>query len=109
MTLTNYLKMLREFGCVITRNPDCQLHHILGGSVNEIMRPEDRPSTARKVNDWFQLPVNWVYHTGSQGIHVIGVETWEERYGKQSDWLDWLVKQTGVDVWEESGLERWQG
>ncbi len=107
MNIEQYKKMLREFGCVVTRNPACELHHLLGGSVNDIMRPEDRPSTARKINDWFQIPLHPTFHTGDQGIHKIGVQTWETKYGEQSQWLLWLMKQTGVDVWEMSGLTPW--
>ena len=89
---------LQEIGCYIWHHfPDyreeCKYgtihavigHHLIGGMTNKglSLKADDKDKAAICVN----------HHTGRYGIHHIGVETWEAKYGKQTTMIEWTKDQ----------------
>lgn len=68
---------LSQYGCVVCRQP-AQIHHIIGNNKGLALKSDDSQT----------IPLCANHHTGSQGIHQIGVKTWEQAYGKQEYHLD---------------------
>lgn len=94
-----YWDRLRARGCVVTGRTDrVTIHHCHSGSMVDrgVMR-----GGAQKVSDWLVIPLDVELHSmGPQAIDgSCGVLTWESMYGRQADWIDALVAETGVDVW----------
>lgn len=57
----------------------------------------------QKQNPYLLIPLLAKYHVGDCGIDAgIGVLTWEGRYGRQVDLLDWTDDQLGypISIWE---------
>lgn len=65
-----------DHGCMICAMPACW-HHLRGGSAG-IVGAGQRSAHTRGI------PICERHHTGSSGIHAIGVETWEKLYGLQT-------------------------
>jgi hypothetical protein len=61
---------------------------------------------SQKSSDWLQIPLATWLHVGDQGIDVIGVETWEARYGRQIDHLEEVSRRLGYSVFALAGFER---
>jgi len=90
--------------CLITNRPGPTLHHCTGGSMTEII---GLTGVALKVSDWLVIPLDALMHTGNQGIDgSMGVETWEERFGKQAHHLDEVSRKIGYNVWLKAGINR---
>lgn len=58
-----------------------------------------------KVSDWLCIPLHPEFHTGDNGIHTLGVETWEEMFYKQYDLLQNLSDQLGYSL---VGRAQWE-
>lgn len=95
-SLSDYADALREAGCLVCGQAP-QLHHVTGGSIKDRGLLKSKNS---KNSDWLQIPLCINHHTGKDGIHSIGVRTWEERYGEQSYFIDRLCEVTGLNLWE---------
>jgi hypothetical protein len=92
-----------ELGCIITGRPEPTLHHCKSGSMVPLIGLK---SQNQKTSDWLVLPLAFEYHVGDKGIDVIGVQTWEGRYGTQVDLLDRLSYLLGYNVWAKAGIDR---
>ena len=92
-----------ELRCIITHRPSPTLHHCFGGSMTPIIGLK---GGGLKTSDWFVIPLDAEYHTGDKGIHVIGVKTWEKRYGTQVELLNRLSHMLGYNVWIKEGIDR---
>jgi len=86
-----YRAFIRSFGCVICASP-ADFHHPRGGSV------VGEASMGRKSSDAGGIPLCHYHHQGEQGIHQIGVETWEAKYGPQTQHRKTLAHL--VEQWE---------
>ena len=64
---------LSEYGCVICRRP-AEVHHLIGFKYRGI---------GQKATDENTIPLCVEHHRGSQGIHHLGLKTWEIAYGEQ--------------------------
>ena len=64
---------LREMGCIICSNPEVHVHHKLGSGMGQ------------KSDDSLSYPLCWRHHTGDEGIHTLGVKTWQKRFGYTED------------------------
>jgi len=60
----------------------------------------------QKQNPFLQIPLSFMYHTGDYGVDRIGVETWEQQYGKQWDKLRWVNDQLPYDIFDQA--RRWE-
>lgn len=65
--------------CIICFDP-AVAHHKTGAGM------------AKKASDYDTMPLCNDHHTGKNGIHTMGVETWEAKYGTQDD----LIKRTKI-------------
>lgn len=77
-----YLTAVAELGCCICGQP-AQIHHAKGGS----MRYVESAGVGLRTGDDCAIPLCMRHHTGAEGIHTLGVQTWEARFGNQSDML----------------------
>jgi len=77
-----YLTAVAALGCMVCGQP-AQIHHAKGGS----MRSRESAGTSQRTSDEVALPLCLNHHTGAEGIHTIGVLTWEVRYGSQLEML----------------------
>lgn len=99
---------LAEMGCIITGLP-ATMHHCHGGSMIErgIFK-----AGGKKTSDWLVIPLAaHLHYLGSEGIDAgkLTVDEWEGRYGTQADYLDEVVKRTGIDVWQKALDEQKKG
>lgn len=93
--LSAHFNRVAAIGCCICGQP-AQLHHATGGSMIErgVMR-----GMSQKVSDWLVIPLCERHHTGRDGIHAIGVDAWEGRYGSQAGWVDHVGGLLELDLW----------
>lgn len=73
MKSPGYLDWIREQPCVVSGGFSVP-HHLIGKSGG---------ITGGKECDLLTMPLSPKYHTGEQGIHKLGVKTWEKIYGNQ--------------------------
>ena len=66
---------LREMGCIICSNPEVHIHHKLGSGMGQ------------KSSDKDTYSLCWRHHTGDEGIHTLGVKTWQKKFGRTEDEL----------------------
>lgn len=76
-----------EHGCMVCLAP-AQWHHLRSGSAG-IVGGGQRSAHTRGI------ALCERHHTGSDGIHQIGVETWEAKHGRQTDLHAHLVSLIG--------------
>ena len=69
---------LSEYGCCICRRP-AEIHHLIGFAYRGI---------GQKATDENTIPLCVEHHRGAQGIHHLGLKTWEKAYGKQDYHLE---------------------
>lgn len=84
-----FMNKMAEYGCVVCRwheavddLPPSNLHHI-----------RDKTGMGKKDKDI--IPLCHYHHQGKEGIHTIGKQTWEDKYGKQRDLHEKLLKEIG--------------
>lgn len=84
--------------CLLAKNIQVapQLHHAKGGSMK--LRGVHK-AMSQKTSDWLVLPLCPHHHVDGEGIHKLGVETWEERFDKQDFYLDVIARYLETDVW----------
>jgi hypothetical protein len=87
--------------CMVSGAPNPTLHHVHGGSIlaRGIMHGK-----SKKPSDALVIPLAAMYHTGDEGVDVIGVTTWEFKYGTQAGMVDRVSEQVGYDLWELARL-----
>lgn len=68
---------LSEMGCFVCGSPP-QIHHLVGGC---------RRGVSQKAPDEQTIPLCQHHHTGAEGVHTLGVKTWEAHYGTQESML----------------------
>lgn len=100
--IQRHFKRVYELGCVITGNPNCVLHHASGGSIKELGIHKGK---SQKTSDWLVIPLIPDLHNGNNGIHIIGVLTWEARFGSQVDHLNMICNLLGVNLWQKAGID----
>lgn len=71
-----HLARIRKLPCCVCGNKSVP-HHIRDGSAG----------AGQKASDYETIPLCDYHHTGAQGFHIIGRETWEKVYGLQRDHL----------------------
>jgi len=105
ISVSRHEKNLRELRCVVSMQYPVTLHHCHGGSMLDLGPGFPNPGMAEKNNPFLQIPLLLRYHTGSMAIDgSMGVETWEEIFGKQVDFLIEVNGQLEYDIWEQAIL-----
>ena len=106
VSVTAHQRNLRNLRCVISAQYPVTLHHCHGGSMMEMIGGSGHmKGQGQKTNPFYQIPIIMTYHTGDYGIDSgMGVKSWEERFGKQ---LDFLVEVNGLlsyDIFFQAGI-----
>lgn len=78
-----------SFGCMVCAGP-AEIHHPRGGSV------AGEAGGGRKSGEAGIIPLCPNHHRGADGIHQIGVETWERRFGTQESMRENLTLWTAM-------------
>jgi hypothetical protein len=107
--IRDHWNRVASLGCAVTFNPECQIHHVHGGSVRERWGAMAMPGVGQKQNDWLVVGLHHSLHVGINGVDSgVGVKAWESRYGRQVDLMDQvrdtIKKRFGYDVYEKAGL-----
>lgn len=93
---------LRGLSCMVSANDqDIELHHCHGGSMKEV---RELKGMSIKTNPFFQIPLNHKYHTGKFNPEAIGMPTWEQKFGRQIDYLHYLEGLLGYNVFIQAGF-----
>lgn len=98
--LKEYWTFLRDIGCMVCRGPT-NIHHCVGGSISDAGIGR---AMSRKNNDWLVIPLCHNHHQGSQGLHTIGVRTWEQQFGSQRSFVEALALRVSFPLLERAGL-----
>jgi len=80
-----YMGRVAELGCVIC------------GGIPEIHHNTKNRGYGAKSSNYDIIPLAVRFHRGEEGIHHIGVKTWEAKYGDQDD----LVKEVKLKVYKD--------
>lgn len=80
-----YMGRVAELGCVIC------------GGIPEIHHNTKNRGYGAKSSNYDIMPLCPRHHRGEEGIHHIGVKTWEDKYSDQDD----LVKQVKLRVYAD--------
>jgi hypothetical protein len=75
---TERFNLLSEMGCCICGQPP-QIHHLIGTKWRGM---------GQKADDRHTIPLCMKHHTGSHGIHHMGMRPWEDEYGDQEHLLN---------------------
>lgn len=102
MTAEDYVDAVRLLPCCVCGTTPVMAHHCLGGSMQEALGVRG----TRKHSDFLTIPLCRNHHQGTDGLHQIGVRSWEMRYGFQTVFVDATGRRLGVDVWAEEEAER---
>ncbi len=97
LTPSQYRDEVRKYPCRACHAiRQIQAHHCSGGSMNgrQVEKGE-----GRKVSHYLTIPLCPACHVGDRGIHNIGVDTWEKRFGLQAHFVDLMGKLLLHDVW----------
>ena len=86
-----WLGKAAEFGCVVCRKvhevedlPPACIHHI-----------RDHTGIGIRSDHYNVLPLCHYHHQGKEGLHHIGKETWESKYGTQRNLQQWFLDKIG--------------
>lgn len=86
-----YRSFIAQFGCMICGSPP-QIHHPRGGSA------AGEAGAGMKSGEAGAIPLCAHHHTGDEGIHRLGVSTWEQQFATQAKLRETL--DTTIRVWE---------
>ena len=64
--------------CVCGTDQAVDWHHVIGCGLGGM---------GMKAPDWATIPLCYQHHMGDNGIHKIGVITWQNKYGHQLEFL----------------------
>lgn len=87
-SVTGHEKKLRQLVCCVSESRPITLHHCRGGSMATNLF--GTPGAGQKQNDALQIPLSQNLHVGSEGIDARingGVQSWELKYGLQTEHL----------------------
>lgn len=84
-----YRDAVAELGCLICLQP-AEIHHAKGGSM---LDAHTYKGMGQKTGEEAILPLCPRHHRGEQGIEKIGVETWERKFGRQSEMLNIVTER----------------
>lgn len=98
-----HLGIIRELPCCVCGRLGVEAHHPRGGSM---AARGVNVGAAQRASDWLALPLCTRHHTQEEGIHRIGVDTWEERYGEQAGHIDTLCRLFRKDLWQLAEQEQ---
>lgn len=80
-----YMGRVAELGCLIC------------GGIPELHHNTKNRGYGAKSSNYDIMPLHYKFHRGEEGIHHIGVKTWEAKYGDQDD----LVRQVRLRIYSQ--------
>jgi len=80
-----YMGRVAELGCVIC------------GGIPELHHNTKNRGYGAKSSNYDIMPICYKHHRGEEGIHYIGVKTWEDKFGDQDD----LVRQVRLRIYSQ--------
>jgi hypothetical protein len=102
--ISRHWTRVARLNCCVTHEPNPTIHHCHGGSLRDIGLHK---GFGEKTNDWLVIPLTARLHSGGpQGIDAgqITVREWEELFGEQVYFLEWVSRQLGVNVFQRAGF-----
>lgn len=102
--ISKHWTRVARLDCCITHEPNPTLHHCHGGSLRDI---GIHKGAGQKTSDWLVIPLAARLHSaGPQGIDggSITVREWEDLFGTQVYFLEWVSRQLGVNVFQKAGF-----
>lgn len=108
--IDEHWKRVRAMRCIVTANPEVQLHHCKGASMVELLGAIGNPGVGKKVSDWLVIPLHWRYHTGDMGLDngqgpYKDKRVWELHFGTQVSHLITVSLACGYDVFRRAGFK----
>ncbi len=101
MNIKDHFNNVASLGCVVSARQDVTLHHCHSGSMNEIVRR----GASQKTSDWLVIPLHADFHIGRWGCDgAIGILTWEQKFGRQVDFLIEVRDRLGYDIFKLAGI-----
>lgn len=100
--IRRHWERVAALGCVVSGRP-AELAHAHGGSLLDLGVTRAK---GRKPSDWLVIPLAPEFHRVEYKGLDYSPRIWEERYGTQVSYLDWISKQLGYDVFERAGVKR---
>jgi len=94
-----YWAKVAELGCLMNGSK-AEIHHCKSGSMSNY---GIHTTGSKKNSNWLVIPLSPRFHRGKDGIHTIGVQTWEEKYQAQIVHLKVISLILKVDVFEKAG------
>lgn len=91
-----HLAVIAALSCIVCSIRPVQCHHAVGGSIFVRLGPRGR----HKHSDFLALPLCHAHHQGKQGIHTLGVQTWEAQFARQAAMIDKLCDILKVNLWQ---------
>lgn len=88
-----------ELGCIVSRNPECEIHHCHSGSMSDY---GIHKTLSKKGSDWLVIPLSAELHRGSNGVHG-GVQSFESFNGSQIYLLNRVGSLLDIDLFEKAG------
>ena len=90
---------VRELGCILTGRKPATLHHVHGGSIKDLGY---HVGMGQRQSDALVIPLIAEYHSvGPCGIDSgMGVETWEQTFGTQAEFIDEVGEALGYNLWD---------
>lgn len=92
--IERHFEDVQDLGCLVC-GQFAVIHHCMGGSIKDL---GFHKGMGQKNNDWLVIPLCPRHHNGDEGLHTIGVLSWEERFGTQADFLGEVSNLLGLDV-----------
>lgn len=93
-----YWSWIASHGCLICGGPS-EVAHAHGGSIVERMQEPKAKGVKLARYDWLVIPLCPAHHRLHNDSLDHGVDRWELRFGRQADWIDVLVAESGINVW----------
>lgn len=103
LSAAEYKRRVACYPCCVCGAIPADPHHASGGSMNELSILK---GASLKVSHFLTIPLCRCHHTGAEGIHTLGVETWELRFGLLRDHVTKTGALLGVDVWTRAATDR---
>jgi hypothetical protein len=91
-----------ELGCVCCGRP-AEIAHAHGGS---LLGLGIYRAKGKKPSDWLTLPICPEHHRVEHKGLDYSPRLWEERWGTQVRYLNWVSDRVGYDVFERAGVKR---
>lgn len=78
-----HMEKVASLGCIICGSP-CQIHHLRFGM-----------GMGQRNSHFKTIGLCHYHHTGKEGIHTIGIKSWQKKYGTELELHEKVRQQLG--------------